>query len=240
MSSQRPARLAVLRRRRRRAPAAARSSRATSSRTTALEALALGGARGRDSRASRAPPAGCRATPGCLRSGRAAAGRAATACSKSRGDVVEHQHEAAELRGARRARPDRAPAPAAPAAAGRRGVPVTNCADGLAAPRAGAAAASRAHARSARGRRRRRSSGRARSARRRRPSPACATARGTAPGRGRCRAGSAVEVADDDALRQLGHQRREPVALLLDPAARLGDLSRRCRRAAARAGAAAR
>ena len=76
---------------------ARRSCARTSSRTTPQEALARRRRPGRAARASPPPPAGCPATRGCLRSVRAAGGRARHRSSKSRVMLSQHQHEARQL-----------------------------------------------------------------------------------------------------------------------------------------------
>ena len=91
--------------------------------------------RGRAARASRPPPAGCRARRGCLRSGRCSRRSRSASCSKSR--VMSSSIRTKPL----------SPPSTSPSLAGSctgaictrsswpAGVPVTNCADGLAAPR---------------------------------------------------------------------------------------------------------
>ena len=114
------------------------------------------------------------------------------------------------------------------------GVVVTNCAVGRASRVPGALRSSPAHGPPACARTRRRSSGPGRSARRHRPARARPTARGTVRAPLVVEQDAPVEVAHHDALRQLGHQRRQAAALLVDVAAGLATCCAMSSRSCAR------
>ena len=186
----------------------------------AEEALARRARRGRGSRASPPPPAGCPATRGCLRSGRAAAGRASDSSAKSR--VMLSSISTKPLSAA--ASPSRRRIARTGAICTRSSCPARRAGDELRRRVRRAALQPLLHALQRVGHQRAVEHGVDRAAQA--DQLGAAGQRGRARQRAELRAraavveqDAAVEVADHDALRQLGHQRGQAVALLLDAAA---------------------